>query len=92
MSKTIVIALLAIVVVAAYLTVREEGVESAFGGLFAPIEPVRAADDSRATPLAGLATGNSIPQTSGTNYKRLVDRVRTKVNGAMDRSVERSSR
>ncbi len=91
MVKKVVIALVAIAAVSAYLTVKEEGTDKAFGGLLAPVTNVRGADD-KGEPLAGLLTGQSIPQTSQTNYKQMVDRVRSRVNGAMDKSVERSSR
>jgi hypothetical protein len=92
MAKKVVIALVAIAAVSAYLTVKEEGSEKAFGGLLAPISPARFDDDGRAEPAAGRATGESIPQISQTDYKQLVDRVRTRTNAAMDKSVERASR
>ena len=85
MVKKVVIALVAIAAVSAYLTVREEGSEKAFGGLLAPVSPVSVNDDGRAEPLAGLVTGQSIPQVSQTSYKQLVDRVRTRTNAAMER-------
>ena len=90
MVKKVVIALVAIAAVSAYLTVKEEGTDKAFGGLLAPVDNVR--KDDGGEPLAGLITGQSIPQTSQTNYKQMVDRVRSRVNSAMDKSVERSSR
>ncbi len=94
MVKKVVLALVAIAAVAAYMTVREEG-EEAFGGAFAPIESVRA-DSSNlnpaADPLGVMVTGNSIPQPAQSNYGQMVDRVRTRVNDAMDDSVSRSSR
>ena len=92
MLKKVVIALAAIAAVSAYLTVREEGREKAFGGLLAPVTSARVDDDGRVEPRAGLITGQSIPQVSQSNYKQLVDRVRTRTNAAMDKSVERASR
>ncbi len=92
MVKKVVIALVAIAAVSAYLTVKEEGSEKAFGGLLAPVSSVRVADDGRVEPLAGLVTAQSTPQISQSSYKQLVDRVRSRTNAAMDRSVDRASR
>ncbi len=92
MVKKVVIALVAIAAVSAYLTVKEEGTEKAFGGLLAPVDNVRADDDGSGEPLMGLITGQSVPEPSQTNYKQMIDRVRTRTKDAMDRSVKRSSR
>ena len=91
MTKKVVGALLLIVAVAVFLTIREEGKEKAFGGILAPLETVRVNDPSkRAT--GGFTTGNSIPSTSQTDYRRVTDRVRSKVNSSMRKSERRSSR
>ena len=87
-------ALLVIAAVSFYLTLREQG-DEAFGGIFKPVDSVRADSDSlspAADPLGVMTTGSSVPGVSQTNYKQMVDRVRTRVNDAMDESVERSSR
>ncbi len=93
MGKKILGALLVIAAAAVFLTLREEGTEKAFGGAFAPVDSVRGeglgeGDD----PLDSMLTGNSIPATAQTDYKPMLDRVEARVNDAMDRSVERSSR
>lgn len=90
MSKKVVIVLAGIAAVAVYLTIKEEGADQAFGGLLAPIETVR--EDDRRVQSVDVITGNSIPQTTQTDYKKMVDRVRERTNAAMDKSVERSSR
>ena len=90
MKKKVLVALLAIAAVAVFLTIQEEGKENAFGGLMAPLESVRAPQQGDAR--VGLVTGNSIPDTAQTNYKQLVNRVRSRTNNAMDQSVRRSSR
>ena len=92
MKKKVLVALLAIAAVAVFLTIQEEGKENAFGGLMAPIESVRAPQQGQGHDRIGLVTGNSIPDTAQTNYKQLVDRVRSRTNDAMDQSVRRSSR
>jgi hypothetical protein len=81
--------------VAIYLTIREEGTENAFGGVFAPVDSVRAdapqwgaGDD----PLDSMLTGQSLPPTAQADYGPMLDRLRTSVDDAMERSVERSSR
>ena len=87
--------LLAIAAVSVYLTVKEEGSEQAFGGAFAPVENVRGDSTNlspAADPLGVMVTAQSVPQTAQSNYGQLVDRVRTRVGGAMDKSVERSRR
>jgi len=83
-------ALLLILAIAAFLTIREEGVDRAFGGALAPIESIRT--DTAKDPLDGLSTGNSIPGVAQTDYKRLTDDVRDRVNAAMRKSEQRASR
>ena len=90
MSKKVLGALLVIVAVAIYLTIREEGKNDAFGGAFAPLESVRAEGLGRSDDASG--TGSSITGTAQTDYAPMVDRIKGRVNAAMDRSVERSSR
>ena len=92
MTKKVLLAIVAIAAVSAYLTIKEEGTDKAFGGAFAPVESVRARDDGGTDPLAGMVTGQSIPTVTQTDYGKLVDRVRSRANAAMDRSVERASR
>ena len=89
MGKKIFIAIAVIVGVAVYLTIREQGVDEAFGGALAPVDTVR--NDAPSDPL-GLVTGQSVPTVSQSNYKQMVDRTRERVNDAMAQSVERSSR
>ena len=92
MVKKVLLALVVIVAVAIYLTIREEGVDKAFGGALAPVESVRAgATTTGHDPLASLVTAQSVPDVSQTSYKQMVDRVRSRVDDAMDRSVARSS-
>ena len=91
MVQKVIGALILIAAIAIFLTIREEGKEKAFGGVLKPLETVRnpaAAHDTTGV----LITGNSVPGGAQTDYGRLVDRVRTKVNSAMDKSVRRSSR
>ena len=90
-TKKVVGALLLIVAVAVYLTVQEEGTEKAFGGALAPLETIWVNDPAK-DAAAGFTTGNSIPSTSQTNYGRLTDRVRSKVNASMRSGEQRSSR
>lgn len=91
MVGKVCLAIVAILAVAVYLTVQEEGSDEAFGGALAPIESVRA-PNSGGDPLAGMVTGQSVPQTTQTDYGQMVNRVRERTNDAMARSVERSSR
>jgi hypothetical protein len=94
MTKKVIAALILIAAVTVYLTLQEEG-DEAFGGILKPIESVRAESSSLSPgvdPLGVTVTGNSVPQTAQSNYGQLVNRVRTNVNGAMDKSVSRSSR
>ena len=90
-KKKVVGALLLIAAVAVYLTIREEGTEKAFGGILAPLETVRVKNPAKDL-TSGFTTGNSIPSTSQTNYRRLTDRVRSKVNASMRSGEQRSSR
>lgn len=92
MAKKIVAALFLIAAIAAFLTIREEGRDKAFGGAFAPLESVRAGDGAGHEPLAGVAIGDPSPTGGGTDYEPMVDRVKSRVNGAMQQSVRRSSR
>lgn len=87
MSGKVVGALLLIAAIAVFLTIREEGADKAFGGVFAPIESVRTGDS-----LAGFTTGNSIPSPSQSNYGQLTDRVRERVQSATRQAEKRSSR
>ena len=87
--KKIAGALFIIALVAIFLTIQEEG-DKAFGGLMAPIESVRAGNPKN--PIAGMTTGNSIPDVAQTNYKKLVDNVRDKVNASMKKSASRYSK
>ena len=90
-TKKVVGALLLIVAVAVFLTIREEGTDEAFGGILAPLETVRVNDPSKNT-LGNFTTGNSIPSTSQTDYGRITDRVRSRVNASMRESERRVSR
>ena len=95
MVKKVVAALLLIAAISVFLTIREEGKDKAFGGALAPLESARGSNAAPASghdPLAGMVTGTSIPQVSQSNYGQMVDRVRTRVNDAMDQSERRSSR
>jgi hypothetical protein len=95
LGKKTVIAVLVIIAVAIYLTIREEGGDHAFGGALAPLESVRGegiraevrAEVSDAPPAGG---GAMAPPQS--DYGAMVGRVRGRVEDAMDRSVARSSR
>ena len=91
MTKKVVGALLLIAAVAVFLTIREEGKDKAFGGILAPLETVRVNDPSK-NAIGGFTTGSSIPSTSQTDYGRLTDRVRSKVNSALRDSERRASR
>ena len=84
-------ALLLIAAIAVFLTIREEGADKAFGGVFAPVESVRGDDPTRES-LAGFTTGNSISSTSHSSYGQLTDRVRERVGDAMRQGEKRSSR
>ena len=95
MVKKVVIALVLIAAVSVYLTIREQGRDKAFGGVLAPLESVRGGDGTAHAPLAAIATDASGSGGGGnaqSDYGQLVNRVRTRVNGAMDQSVRRSSR
>jgi hypothetical protein len=94
MGKKVMIALVLIAAASIYLTIKEQGRDEAFGGALAPLESARASDGEAHAPLAAaLATGGSgSGGTAQSNYGQMVNRVRTKVNGAMDQSVKRSSR
>ena len=91
MAKTVVVVLLAIFAIAAYLTVKEEGVEEAFGGAFAPMETVRdpSAKDNPGRSL-GLASSPMVDPAQS-HYGKMVDRVRTRTNAAMKKSKDRYS-
>ena len=91
MTKRVVGALLLIIAVAVFLTIREEGTDKAFGGILAPIETVRVNDPSK-TALGSFTTGNSLPGVAQTDYGRVTDRVRSKVNASMRQSERRVSR
>ncbi len=91
MLKKVLLAVVAIVAVAIGLTIHEEGADKAFGGILAPLESVRAGEPTNGLdPLGSLVTGQSVPNTSQ-NYQQMVDRVRSRVGSAMDRSVDRAS-
>ncbi len=92
MTGKVVGALLLIAAIAVFLTIREEGADKAFGGALAPIESVPAGEPTRGLdPLGSLVTGHSVPNTSPMNYQQMVDRLRSQVDNAMDRSVDRAS-
>jgi hypothetical protein len=84
--KKVAAALLLIAAVAVFLTIREQGRDKAFGGALAPLESVRVPGG----PVAGVADA-SLPASGGTDYQPMVDRVRDRVNHAMDRSERRSA-
>ena len=91
MGKKVFGALLLIVAISVFLTIREEGVENAFGGALAPL--ASASEETSAAPLAGLAF-SEVP-TSGTShaqYEKLTDRVRDRVNSAMRSAEGRAGR
>lgn len=93
MLKKVLFAVVAIVAVAIGLAIHEEGADKAFGGVLAPIESVPAGEPTRGLdPLGSLVTGQSVPDTSPMNYQQMVDRLRSRVDNAMDRSVDRASR
>ena len=95
MGKKVVCALLAIVAVAIYLTIREEGRKDAFGGALAPLESVRDEGfepEDRPSRMDAMLAGESLPPSVAQDYGPLLDRMRTSVDDAMERSVERSSR
>lgn len=83
-------ALLLIIAIAVFLTIQEEGVENAFGGVLAPVKTVRS--DTVEHPLVGASPVNTGSGGTQTNYKKLADRVRTRAQGAMDQSERRASR
>jgi hypothetical protein len=90
--KKVLVAVILIIVLAIVLTIREEGVDKAFGGAFAPVDSVRADDVTTGRdPLGSLATAQSVPAPSQTDYSRRVDSVRSRVDDAMERSVDRAS-
>ncbi len=91
MTGKVVGALLLVAAVAVFLTIREDGADKAFGGLFAPMKSVRVNEAGRDS-VAGFTTGNSIPSTSQTNYGQLTDRVQERVGSAMQKSERRASR
>ena len=92
MLKKVLGALVVIVAVAIYLTIREEGADKAFGGVLAPVESVRGGDMTKGRePLASLVTAQSVPNVSQSDYGKMVDSVRSRVGNAMDRSVDRAS-
>lgn len=94
MTKKVVAAILLIAAVSIYLTWRDEG-EQAFGGAFAPIQsehPERTPMTPGVDPLDAAGPGGSASTVSGTDYQPLVDRVRTRTQGAVDRSAQRAGR
>ena len=92
MAKMVLGALFVIVCVAIGLTIREEGADKAFGGILAPFDSVRGEGLTGGhEPLAGLASAESVPASSHTNYQGMVNSVRSRVDGAMDRSVDRAA-
>jgi len=91
MGKKVFGALLLIIAISVFLTIREEGMDNAFGGVLAPVEPVRVENAGKDT-FGDLVTGNSIPSGAQTDYKRLTDDVRDRVNAAMRKSEARASR
>ncbi len=91
MLKKVLLAVVAIVAVAIGLAIREEGADKAFGGVPAPIESEPSEPTRGLDPLGSLVTGHSVPNTSPMNYQQMVDRLRSRVDNAMDRSVDRAS-
>jgi hypothetical protein len=77
------------------LTIYNEGLDQAYGGVFAGLAPdssdkVEAALDKKVGRLAKQASG-SFSGPAQTNYKKLVDRVRTKTDEAMRKSERRAA-
>lgn len=92
MLKKVLLAVVAIVALAIGLAIHEQGADKAFGGALTPIESVPAGEPTRSLdPPGSLVTGQSVPNTSPMNYQQMVDRLRSRVDNAMDRSVDRAS-
>ena len=93
MGKKILVAVVVVVAISVYLTIREQGVENAYGGVFSPLETVRDASLSERTMDATGYTSSSLGGgQSSASYRDMSNRVRNRVNAAMKKSVDRSSR
>lgn len=93
--KKVVVAIVFVLAISVALTIYTEGLENAYGGIFAGLAPdspeeAQAARDKQAGRLA-VQRSQDYGGPAQTNYKMLVDRVRTKTNAAMRKSEERSS-
>jgi hypothetical protein len=69
------------------MTLHAEGMEKAFGGVFAPIEPMER-DGSAAAALTGHAQAVDSPDGAGPSV-RVTDRVRNRVTAHMEKGAER---
>ncbi len=94
--KKVMGAILIIIAISVALTLYTEGVDQAYGGIFAGLAPdspeeAQAERERQGGRLANQR-GDTHGGTSPTSYKKLVDRVRTKTDQAMRNSEERVSR
>ena len=94
--KKVMGAFLLIIAISMALTLYTEGVDQAYGGIFAGLAPdspeeAQAERDRQGGRLA-KQRGDTLGGTSQTSYKKLVDRVRTNTNQAMRDSERRVDR
>jgi hypothetical protein len=94
--KKVLGAFLLVIAISMALTIYTEGVDQAYGGIFAGLAPdspeeAQAERDRQAGRLA-KQPGDSYGGTSQTSYKKLVDRVRANTDQAMRNSERRVDR
>ena len=94
--KKVLGAFLLVIAISMALTIYTEGVDQAYGGIFAGLAPdspeeAQAERERQGGRLANQR-GDTHGGTSPTSYKKLVDRVRTKTDQAMRNSERRVDR
>ena len=94
--KKVLGAILIVIAISMALTIYTEGVDQAYGGIFAGLAPdsreeAQAERDRQGGRLA-RQLAESYGGTAQTSYKKLVDRVRTNTNQAMRNSEKRVNR
>lgn len=87
MSKVFGIAMMAVALYIA-MTLHTEGMEKAFGGVFAPIESARS-DSLSASALSPTAESAEQPSSGPQQPVRVTDRFRNRVTSHMELGSER---
>jgi hypothetical protein len=80
--KKIMIVLVVGAVMWAGSVIRTEGIDKAFGGIFAPVDSIRESESSAVVALSPAAQAVDIPSQHSTNAGRVTGDVRSRLSKA----------